>query len=119
MTAVEAPRTWLEIGSKWQCDTPEAYLDSSRGKVPTLDQCKESCAATLECKSITYFNSKWCSHYSALCTKTTWNNKVDASYVYGTAPTTTTTPTTTTKTTRKTTTGTYAMRIRSLSRHNI
>ena len=78
-TTDETQSKWIEVGSKWECYTPEAYLDSSRGKVPTLDQCKQSCVESTGCKSITYFTSKWCSHYSGLCTKTTWNKKVAVS----------------------------------------
>ena len=79
-TTDETQSKWIEVGSKWECYTPEAYLDSSRGKVPTLEECKESCLASTGCKSITYLSSKWCSHYSALCSKTTWNKKVVGSY---------------------------------------
>merc|ERR1719198_2763947 len=72
---------WIEIGAKLECDgyNGEVYLESSRGKVPTLAECKESCESTNECKSISYFNSGWCSHWSTTCKKTKFNNKVVAS----------------------------------------
>ena len=72
------PRTWIEVGSKLECDTSagEVYLQSSRGRVPSLEACKKSCEDAKGCKSISYFNSKWCSHFSTLCTTTKWKKKV-------------------------------------------
>jgi len=72
------PRTWIEVGSKLVCDgsAGEVYLQSSRGKVPSLEVCMHSCEDAEGCKSISYFNSKWCTHWGTLCTKTKWNKKV-------------------------------------------
>ena len=69
---------WIEIGAKLECDgyNGEVYLESSRGKVPTLAECKESCESADGCQSISYFKSGWCSHWSTPCTKTRWNKKV-------------------------------------------
>ena len=62
---------WTEIGAKLECNgyDGEVYLESSRGKVPTLTECKESCESAQGCKSISYFKSGWCSHFSTPCTK--------------------------------------------------
>ena len=57
----------------------EVYLESSRGKVPTLSECKQSCVSAQGCSSISYFKSGWCSHWSTPCKKTKWNKKVVAS----------------------------------------
>ena len=71
-------RTWIEIGAKLECHgyDGEVYLESSRGKVPTLAKCKDSCESVPKCQSISYFTSGWCSHWSTPCTKTKWNKKV-------------------------------------------
>ena len=80
MAAVFAEK-WIEIGSQRECDgyAGEVYLDSSQGKVPTLDACKKLCEDQKSCKSISYFKTKWCSHWSTPCTKTRWNKKVAVS----------------------------------------
>ena len=69
---------WIEIGTKLECNgyAGEVYLESSRGKVPSLTKCKESCEGAPGCKSISYFKSGWCTHWSTPCTKTRWNKKV-------------------------------------------
>ena len=69
---------WIEIGAKLECHgyDGEVYLESSRGKVPTLAKCKESCEKAQGCQSISYFKSGWCSHWGTPCTKTRWNKKV-------------------------------------------
>ena len=68
------PRSWIEVGTKLECDgsAGEVYLESSRGKVPTLKACMKSCEDAEECKSITYYTSKWCTHWGTPCTKTKW-----------------------------------------------
>merc|ERR1712032_611950 len=60
------PQLWQSVGAKLQCDTSagEVYMQSSPGKVLDHEQCKTSCKDTDGCQSITYFKSKWCSHYS-------------------------------------------------------
>ena len=77
-TTTGEPRTWVAIGSKLECDGyagGEIFLDSSRGKVPTLEACKQSCEDATGCKSISYYKTKWCSHFSTSCTNTKWNKK--------------------------------------------
>ena len=72
------PRTWTDIGAGVECDgsAGEVYMKSSRGKVATLEACKQSCADTAGCKSFSYFKSGWCSHWATFCSKTKWNKKV-------------------------------------------
>merc|ERR1712032_1573463 len=69
--------TWNSAGSNAECDggAGEAYLANSPGKVSSLEQCKTSCENAPACKSITYFKSRWCSHFSTPCTNTKANNK--------------------------------------------
>ena len=70
--------TWSEIGAGLVCDHEdgEKYLDSSRGKVPTLEACQQSCEDAKLCKSVSYFKTKWCSHWSTPCAKTREHKKV-------------------------------------------
>ena len=65
-------RTWAEVGSNTQCDAGagEAYQSQSSGKVADIAACKKSCENDAGCKSITFYNSGWCSHFSTGCTKT-------------------------------------------------
>ena len=60
---------WVQMGTKAACDTSagEVYLTSSPGKLANLEKCKQSCQSNSGCKSITYFNSGWCSHFSTPC----------------------------------------------------
>ena len=64
-------------GRKALCDTSagEVYLRSSPGKVSSVEDCKSLCRAHAKCKSITFFRSGWCSHFSTPCTKTRKNSK--------------------------------------------
>ena len=73
--STEVALQWVEIGSNTRCDVAngEKYMMSSPGKGSSLKHCKESCQTNTGCKSITYFNSGRCSHFSTLCTKTKWN----------------------------------------------
>ena len=69
--------TWLEVGSKIECDTSagEEYIENSPVKVTDIEQCKKSCENSVECQSITYRNTGWCSHFSTPCTHHKINNK--------------------------------------------
>merc|ERR1712199_88261 len=70
---------WIEIGAQLECDGyngGEVYLESSRGKVPTLAECKASCESAKGCKSISYFKSGWCSYWATPCKKSKWRKKV-------------------------------------------
>ena len=73
-----ATRTWTELGPNLECDgkAGEVYLESSRGRVPTVQACRQSCEDITGCKSISYFKSGWCTHWSTDCTNTKPNKKV-------------------------------------------
>ena len=88
-------RTWVEAGSNAQCDAGagEVYRSQSPGKVSDIDACKKSCEDDPKCKSITFFNSGWCSHFSTDCKKTKWASKAIAMRL-GTQRTVTTVATT-------------------------
>merc|ERR1712025_285872 len=77
-TAPVGTPKWTEIGARLECNgyAGEVYLESSRGKVPTLSECKESCESAQGCSSISYFKSGWCSHWSTPRKNTRWNKKV-------------------------------------------
>ena len=70
-TLADAESSWRKVGANTVCDTSagEVYLKSSPGKLPNLEACKKSCQDDAGCKSITYFKSGWCSHFSTPCTK--------------------------------------------------
>ena len=63
---------WVNLESNTECDAGagEVYLAQSSGQRPGLEQCQQSCQDEPACKSITYFPSGWCSHFSTACTKT-------------------------------------------------
>ena len=69
-------RTWMDVGSKTACDTDagEVFMPSSR-EVASLEECKKSCEGVAGCQSITYFKSRWCSHFSTPCSNTKRHNK--------------------------------------------
>ena len=60
----------MEIGSNIECDASagEKFIQDSPGKLPNIDECKQSCEDSVECLSITYLNNGWCSHFSTRCT---------------------------------------------------
>ena len=68
---------WLEVSSNAECDAAagEVYRSQSPGKVSDIAACQKSCENDAGCKSITFFNSGWCSHFSTECTKTKSTNK--------------------------------------------
>ena len=52
------------------CDAKSAgYLQSSPGFVDSLTDCSTPCKASPQCKSVTLYASKWCSHFSTTCAK--------------------------------------------------
>ena len=73
---------WVQMGTKAACDTSagEVYLTSSPGKLANLEKCKQSCQSNSGCKSITYFNSGWCSHFSTPCNAITAMNSAFAAW---------------------------------------
>merc|ERR1712032_959293 len=51
-----------------QCNfDKEVYLQNSPGKVPSLKVCTELCEESSQCKSTTFFSSRFCSHFSTSC----------------------------------------------------
>ena len=74
-TSTDAGRTnvlWVTVGVNAVCDTSagEVYRkESSPGQLSNLEACKTSCEGDTKCRSISYFTSGWCSHYSTACTK--------------------------------------------------
>ena len=69
--------TWVEVGSNAECDAGagEVYRSQSPGKVSDIAACKKSCEDDPKCKSITFFNSGWCSQFSTDCTNTKSTSK--------------------------------------------
>ena len=63
--------TWGIRYTQKQCDYAggEKYVAASSGLAANEAACKKSCEDTTTCVSITYFASKWCSHFSTGCTK--------------------------------------------------
>ena len=51
---------WVEVGSQLECDNyaGDVYLESSRGKVATLGECKKLCEDAKSGKNVSYFKTK-------------------------------------------------------------
>ena len=94
-TAVK--RSWVVLGFNLECDTKagEVYLQQSPGKVSSLERCKKSCQDSASCRSITFYGSGWCSHYSTQCNKVKTKNKAVALQLAVDGETTTTPQSTT------------------------
>merc|ERR1719271_887517 len=71
-TSKNAKPSWKLVGSNTECDAGagEVYHAQSSAQRSSLEQCKQSCQDEPACKSITYFTSGWCSHFSTACAKT-------------------------------------------------
>ena len=67
----------MEIGSNIECDATagEKYMKESSGKLPNIEECQKSCEDSVECQSITFLNTGWCSHFSTPCTNHKTNTK--------------------------------------------
>ena len=63
---------WTAVKLNKSCDATagEVYLRSTSSKSPSLEACQTSCEKSPDCRSITYFDGGWCSHYSSGCTNT-------------------------------------------------
>jgi hypothetical protein len=63
-----------------ECDASkgEVYLGQSSGKQAGLAACKKSCEDASKCKSVTFFRSGWCSHYSTCCKNRKVTEQADA-----------------------------------------
>ena len=55
-----------------ECDTSrgENWLGQTSGHSSDLAACKKSCMDDAKCQSITYYQDKWCSHFSTRCENT-------------------------------------------------
>jgi len=59
--------TWQEVGYGLACDNTAGEVSlPSPGKV-SLGDCQKACEDLDQCKSITFWPSKWCSHFSTTC----------------------------------------------------
>ena len=61
---------WVQGGFDVECDTSagEKYVKDTSGNQPSISQCKLSCQFSVQCQSITYLTTGWCSHFSTPCT---------------------------------------------------
>merc|ERR1712226_898691 len=75
-------RKWTQVGTQVECDAAkgELYLKNSSGKVSSIEQCRKSCEDSAGCKSITYFKSGFCGHFSTMCTNVVDRGNVVASW---------------------------------------
>ena len=63
-----------------ECDVAngEVYVPASSAKQADLAACKKTCEDEANCKSISFFRSGWCSHYSTCCKNRKATYKADA-----------------------------------------
>merc|ERR1719486_631563 len=73
---------WEQVGTQVECDAAkgESYLKKSSGKVSNIEQCRKSCEDNARCKSITYFKSGFCGHFSTMCTNVVKRSKAATSW---------------------------------------
>merc|ERR1712032_173407 len=65
--AAELPANSVKISGR-ACDAAKSgYLDSSPGVLDNLAACAQSCQKSTQCNSVTFYSSKWCSHFSKGC----------------------------------------------------
>merc|ERR1712032_855150 len=64
--------TWAGRSVNTACDagSGEKFLSTSSKRMSNEEACKKSCEGAAACKSITFYSSGWCSHFSTECTKT-------------------------------------------------
>merc|ERR1712032_57752 len=63
-----APRGNANTFTDKACDTAKSgYLNNSPGTLDNLAACTQSCQSSAQCKSITFWPTKWCSHFSTTC----------------------------------------------------
>ena len=70
-------RSWKDVRPNSQCDKKagELLIRGASKKVLSVEKCKESCTDETECRSITFFETGWCTLFSTPCTKVTENQK--------------------------------------------
>merc|ERR1712032_639575 len=61
--------TWVDrfVNAACNAGAGEKYLGASSKQVSDEKACKKSCEDTSACKSITFYSSGWCSHFSTEC----------------------------------------------------
>ena len=69
--------TWEQGSTNAKCNQAagEVALKKSSVMVSSLEQCKKSCEDAAGCRSITYFATGWCAHFSTPCTNTKKSGK--------------------------------------------
>ena len=82
-TITKKPFVWGKIGFHTACDTSagEISLSDSPGKVSTIEVCTRTCEISARCRAITFFKSRWCSHFSTMCTRTKWTKGATAMHL--------------------------------------
>ena len=72
MPSTDSKHTWVTHSPNTECNAGdgEVYRTQSPGLLANIAECKKSCEDVAACKSITFFESGWCSHFSTGCTKT-------------------------------------------------
>ena len=68
---------WVQLGSNTMCDAGagEKYMPKTSQSASSIEACEKFCQDDSECKSITFYNSGWCSHFSTECTNTKYSWK--------------------------------------------
>merc|ERR1719174_1247112 len=63
---------WGQGSANVRCNQAagEVRLPKSSVMTSSLEKCKKSCEDTAGCRSITYFKTNWCTHFSTPCTNT-------------------------------------------------
>ena len=61
--------TWAAVWNSAACNAGagENYLRASSKLVSIVEACKQSCENAAACRSITFYSSGWCSHFSTEC----------------------------------------------------
>jgi len=71
MTTPTSKKQWELISSDKGCDfrssSSESYLAGTSRKQPSLSLCQDSCEASANCVSITYYANGFCSQFSTSC----------------------------------------------------
>jgi len=79
-----AKRQFVLFSSGKQCKNlnQQGYLPSTSGKKDTENACLESCLNTVACNAVVYYRrSRWCSHFSKMCSKPSKNVKNSVTYI--------------------------------------
>ena len=71
-TAPAKKCVWGQGSADVKCNQAAGEVRMRKSSVMTssLEKCKKSCEDTAGCRSITYFKTNWCTHFSTPCTNT-------------------------------------------------